>query len=225
MADAQESQFAALRREMVEQIALHAAYVSEETGVESLAARVMEAMASVPRHEFVPPEMRVFAYFDQPLPIGFGKTISQPFIVALMTELLDTQPSDRVLEVGTGLGYQAAVLARLVQSVYTVEIIEELARGAERRLQESGCSNVRLRTGNGSAGWGDEGPFDKVLVAAAPELIPPPLLHQLKPGGRMVIPAGLEDSQQLLLVEKDREGHTTTREVLRVRFAPLVTAH
>lgn len=225
MTDNDDAQFTALRQEMVRQIARHTELVSERTGRTALAERVMEAMASVPRHEFVPAPLRVFAYLDQPLPIGFGKTISQPFIVALMTDLLDPQPEDRVLELGTGLGYQAAVLASLVQIVYSVEIIDDLAREAERRLQETGYDNIVLRIGDGSSGWRAHAPFDKIIVTAAPELIPTALLNQLKPGGKMVIPAGLEDAQQLLLVEKDEQGSTTTQEILPVRFSSLIVTH
>lgn len=220
-----ESQFTALRREMVEQIARHATLAARETGRSALDERVLSAVERVPRHEFVPVELRSFAYFDTPLPIGYDKTISQPFIVALMTDLLDPQPDDRVLDIGTGLGYQAAVLANLVKRVYTVEIIEELAQGAQRRLAEQGYKNIELRIGDGSAGWPQESPFDKILVAAAPDLIPTALLNQLKPGGRMVIPAGVEDAQQLMLVEKNDQGQLNVEEILAVRFSTLIVSH
>lgn len=219
------SQYAELRREMVEQIARHTQLASGETGIASLSETVMEVMNAVPRHEFVPVELRAFAYSDSPLPIGFDKTISQPFIVALMTDLLDLQPTDRVLDVGTGLGYQAAILAKLVERVYTVEILEELAEGARRRLADQGTINVELRVGDGSSGWPEHSPFDKILVAAAPDLIPTPLLSQLKPGGKMVIPAGIEDAQQLMLVEKNEKGQLNVREILPVRFSSLVVSH
>ena len=180
-------------------------------------------MERVPRHEFVPAELRAFAYVDSPLPIGFDKTISQPFIVALMTDALDLRPDDKVLEVGTGLGYQAAVLAELAGKVYSIEIIEELARSAQRRLDESGVENVEVVVGDGSRGWFEHAPFDKVLVAAAPDLIPTALLSQLKAGGRMIIPAGLDDAQKLIEVDKSPGGRLRTRELLAVRFSALAS--
>jgi protein-L-isoaspartate(D-aspartate) O-methyltransferase len=220
-----EQPYSAARQEMVEVIAAYASLSSDHTGRASLGERVMAAMAKVPRHEFVPVELRNLAYVDSPLPIGCEKTISQPFIVALMTDLLAIDPGDRVLEIGTGLGYQAAVLCELAARVYSVEIIEELASEARRRLQRAGCANIELRIGDGSQGWPEHAPFDRIMVTAAPELMPPALIRQLKAGGRMVIPAGLADSQQLMLVEKDAAGHLKTRELLPVRFSGLVTAH
>ena len=213
--------FAELREQMVAVIAAETVFLTGELGKAALGARVLEAMAKVPRHEFVPVEVRGYAYVNSPLPIGCDKTISQPFIVALMTDLLDLQPSDRVLEIGTGLGYQAAILSALVSQVYSVEFIEELAEQAKERLVRQGCANVMLKLGNGFYGWPEHAPFDKVIVTAGTDLVPPPLLNQLKPGGRMVIPTGLPDSQQLVLVEKDPKGRTTTRNVLRVRFSLL----
>lgn len=219
------SQYAELRCEMIEQIARHAQLAARETGKAILSGNVMDAMKAVPRHEFVPVEVRAFAYSDSPLPIGYDKTISQPFIVALMTDLLDLQAGDRVLDVGTGLGYQAAILAKLVERVYTVEILEELADSARRRLAEQKAINVELQVGDGSKGWSEHAPFDKILVAAAPDLIPTPLLAQLKPGGKMVIPAGIEDAQQLMLVEKSEKGHLNVEEILPVRFSSLTASH
>lgn len=219
------AQYAELRCEMVEQIARHAQLAARETGKAILGGNVMDAMKSVPRHEFVPVEVRAFAYSDSPLPIGYDKTISQPFIVALMTDLLDLHAEDRVLDVGTGLGYQAAILAKLVERVYTVEILEELADSARRRLAEQKAINVELQVGDGSKGWSEHAPFDKILVAAAPDLIPTPLLAQLKPGGKMVIPAGIEDAQQLMLVEKSENGHLNVEEILPVRFSSLTASH
>ena len=219
------SQYAELRCEMVEQIARHAQLAARETGKAILSGNVMDAMKAVPRHEFVPVEVRAFAYSDSPLPIGYDKTISQPFIVALMTDLLDLQAGDRVLDVGTGLGYQAAILAKLVDRVYTVEILEELADSARRRLAEQEVINVESRIGDGSHGWTEHAPFDKILVAAAPDLIPTPLLAQLKPGGKMVIPAGIEDAQQLMLVEKNEKGQLNVEEILPVRFSSLMVSH
>ncbi len=225
MSSTQQDQFDALRRQMVEQIALHARLVGDRTGRADLTDGVMAVMGKVPRHEFVPLELRQFAYLDTPLPIGYEKTISQPFIVALMTDLLEIQPGDRVLEVGTGLGYQAAVLAALAHRVYSVELIEELARGAHRRLNELGYENIELKTGDGSVGWVEHAPFDRILVAAAPELVPTSLLNQLKPGGRMVVPAGIEDAQQLMVVTKSAEGQLTMEEILPVRFSALTTSN
>ncbi len=219
------TQYAELRCEMVEQIARHAQLAAPETGKAILGGNVMDVMKAVPRHEFVPVEVRAFAYSDSPLPIGYDKTISQPFIVALMTDLLDLQAGDRVLDVGTGLGYQAAILAKLVERVYTVEILEELADSARRRLAEQKAINVELQVGDGSKGWSEHAPFDKILVAAAPDLIPTPLLAQLKPGGKMVIPAGIEDAQQLMLVEKSENGHLNVEEILPVRFSSLTASH
>lgn len=220
-----KAQFEVARREMLESIALHTQAVSEQIGKTALADFVLAAMGAVPRHEFVPEPLKAFAYMDHPLPIGFDKTISQPFIVALMTDLLDLQTDDRVLEIGTGLGYQAAILAKLAEQVYSIEIIEELSNEAEYRLAKLGFNNVTLRVGNGSSGWPEQAPFDKIMVTAAPELIPVGLLQQLRPGGKMVIPAGLQDAQQLMVVEKDSHGSCHTQEVLAVRFSPLVLVH
>ena len=207
---------------MVDAIVMHARTAGPETGRPALSRVVLDVMAEMPRHEFVPSEMRAFAYFDTPLPIGFGKTISQPYIVALMTDLLDVRPGDRVLDVGTGLGYQAAVLSRLASRVYSVEIIEELASSAARRLSEQGCDNVEVRAGDGSTGWSEHAPFDRILVAAAPDLIPLALLAQLAPGGRMTIPAGLDGAQTLMLVTRDNSGSLATEDILPVRFSELV---
>lgn len=220
-----EPLFAEARQEMLEQIALHAQMASDVIHTESLSASVMDAMGTVPRHEFVPDELRAFAYLDQPLPIGCGKTISQPFIVALMTHLLDVQREDTVLDVGTGLGYQAAILATLAGHVYSSEIVPELAHEATTRLNRLGFNNVDVRTGDGCRSWACEAPFDKVLVAAAAELIPVPLLEQLKPGGRMVIPCGLPELQHLTLVTKNARGSISTEEVLPVLFSSLVIVH
>ena len=213
--------FARLRQSMIAEIAVHAIYVSARIGKAALSRRVMEAMEAVPRHAFVPVELQAYAYANTPLPIGYDKTISQPFIVALMTDLLDIQPDDTVLEIGTGLGYQASVAATLARKVYSVEVIEELSEQARQRLARLGIANVELRIGNGYHGWAEHAPFDKVIVTAAPDLIPPTLLDQLKPGGKMVIPAGLPDAQQLILVDKDANGRVATKEILPVRFSQL----
>jgi protein-L-isoaspartate(D-aspartate) O-methyltransferase len=185
--------------------------------------RVLAAMRDVPRHLFVPPELQRQAYADRPLSIGYDQTISQPYIVALMTELARPGPSDRALEVGTGSGYQAAVLSRLVAHVYTIEIVEPLARSAGERLKNLGYANVTARAGDGYAGWPDMSPFDIIMVTAAPDHVPEPLLAQLKPGGRLVIPVGpISAVQQLQLIEKDDAGRTQTTRVAPVQFVPLV---
>ncbi len=222
---AEPSHFSALRRMMVEEIAQYADLAGEAIGKHELDPQVMVAMGKVPRHEFVPAELRDVAYADSPLPIGHGKTVSQPFMVAVMTDLLAIEPDDVVLEIGTGLGYQAAVLAELAAKVYSVEILPELSAGAGRRLGDLGYGGIELRVGDGAYGWPEHAPFDKVIVTAAPELMPPHLLGQLKPGGTMVIPAGIESAQQLLLVTKDAEGRIKTREMMPVRFSQLVTSH
>src|SRR6266436_754549 len=213
--------FEILRRQMLAEIAAGTFHVSDLIGKAALDERVMAAMAKVPRHEFVPVELQPYAYANIPLPIGFEKTISQPFIVALMTDLLDIGAEETVLEIGTGLGYQAAILAQLARKVYSIEIIEELAGQAKQRLRQQGCTNIELKIANGYHGWSEHAPFDKVIVTAAPDLIPPPLIHQLKAGGKMVIPAGLPDAQQLILAEKLANGRMTMKEILTVRFAQL----
>jgi len=216
-----EQQAAALRQHMVLEIAAQTVLAGERIGKYNLDARVMEVMGKVPRHEFVPVEIQPYAYLNRPLPIGFDKTISQPFIVALMTDMLEIQKEDVVLEIGTGLGYQAAVLAELAHKVYSVEIIEALAQQAVKRLSRAGYTNVEVKVANGSQGLPEHAPYDKVMVTAAPDLIPPSLINQLKPGGRMMIPAGLSDDQQLILVEKSANGRLSTREILPVRFSQL----
>jgi len=199
---------------------------TDYTGRSQLSARVLDAMGAVAREEFVLPQYRHLAYQNTPLPIEAGQTISQPLIVALMTELLDPQPDDVVLEVGTGSGYQAAVLAHLVKHIYSVEIVEELAEGAAEVLQRLGYTNVTVRAGDGYAGWPQHAPFDGIIVTAAAGEIPPPLLQQLKPGGKLVIPVGKEHgSQELLLVEVDDAGEISRQSVLPVRFVPLTGEH
>jgi len=191
-------------------------------GQDQISEPVMAAMAEVPRHRFVPPEERDRAYLNRPLPIGYGQTISQPYIVALMTDLLDPQPDDRVFELGTGSGYQAAVLAELVDEVYTMEIIEPLGEGAAATLAELGYEDVHVEVGDGYHGWPQAAPFDGIVVTAAGDHIPPPLVEQLAPGGRMVIPVGSRFmTQQLMLVEKAEDGSVSTRSLLPVRFVPL----
>ncbi len=184
--------------------------------------RVLEVMKRVPRHLFVPRPLRMLAYENRPLPIGYGQTISQPLIVALMTDLLEPKSGQNVLEIGTGSGYQAAVLAELGMRVYTMEIIEPLAQSAKKRLETLGYRTITTRSGDGYNGWKEEAPFDSIIVTAAEDHIPPPLLAQLKPGGRMVIPVGHRFmTQRLVLVRKDTKGRIITRHLLPVRFVPL----
>src|SRR6476659_9639417 len=213
--------FEILRQRMLVEISAGVLHVSDVLGKAALDERVMTAIANVARHEFVPVELQPYAYANTPLPIGFEKTISQPFIVALMTDLLDISAEETVLEIGTGLGYQAAILAQLARKVYSIEIIEELARQAQQRLRQQGCTNIELKIANGYHGWSEHAPFDKVIVTAAPDLIPPPLIHQLKAGGKMVIPAGLPNTQQLIVAEKLANGRMTRKEILPVRFSQL----
>ena len=192
------------------------------TGIAALSDRVVAAMGAVPREEFVLPEYRDQAYRNTPLPIAAGQTISQPLIVALMTEMLDPQPGDVMLEVGTGSGYQAAVLAQLVKHVYSVEIVPELADSASAVLKKLGYNNITVRAGDGYAGWPEHAPFDGIIVTAAAGEIPPPLLQQLKPGGRLVIPVGEHwGAQDLLIVEVDAQGKVSKESKLPVRFVPL----
>ncbi len=214
------------RLEMIREIEADVAATRHYTGKGSLDARVMDALRRVPRHEFVPPEFQHRAYENRPQPIGDGQTISQPYIVALMTDLLEIEPGDVVLEVGTGSGYQAAILAELAERVYSIEIIEPLGRAAAARLEHLGYENVETRIGDGYRGWPEQAPFDGIIVTAAAGEIPPPLVEQLKPGGRMVIPvaSGLLGEQLTLLI-KAESGETRTREILPVRFVPLTGDH
>lgn len=207
------SEYAAERADMVtRQIA--------ERGVRN--EQVLAAIRNVPRDEFVPDSEKPFAYRDTPLPIGQGQTISQPYIVALMTELVRPDKSDRVLEVGTGSGYQAAILAEIVQHVYSIEIEAELAQRAAAVLQKLGYENVTVRTGDGYSGWPEHAPYDIVIVTAAPDHIPQPLIDQLKPGGRMIVPVGPVHAGQILRVlEKDASGRVIAKDVTPVRFVPL----
>lgn len=182
---------------------------------------VLSAMRTVPRHLFVPAQARAFAYSDRPLPIGNGQTISQPYIVALMTELLEPKKTDRVLEIGTGSGYQAAVLSLCVKEVYSIELEPELAREAIERLRQLGHRNVVARQGDGYAGWPDRAPFDKVILTAAPPQIPRALIDQLAPGGILVAPEGDRMSQELVVIKKDRNGQVSRRAVTPVMFVPM----
>lgn len=224
--DAADDPFKTARDRMVQEIEGDVRRTSERIGKTALDPLVMEAMVRVPRHEFVPESHRSQAYDNRPLPIGYGQTISQPYIVALMTDLLQVGPESRVLEVGTGSGYQAAILAERVREVYSIEIIKELAETAADRLKRLGYSNVQVKTGDGYYGWKEHAPFDGIVVTAAAGHIPPPLIEQLKPGGRMVIPVGGPFFvQQLMLVEKEETGEIRTRQVLPVAFVPLTGGH
>lgn len=210
------------RLDMVETIRWHTSDAQQYTGLSDLSAAVLEAMATVPRHEFVPDAERSAAYSDRALPIGYGQTISQPFIVALMTHLLLPQSDSRILEIGTGSGYQAAVLSLLVEAVYSIEVVPELAREAGRVLQRLGYDNVQVRSGNGRLGWPEAAPFDGIIVTAGGD-IPDALIEQLKPGGRMVIPVGSwHQVQQLTVLEKGDNGALGEKQVLPVNFVPLV---
>ena len=218
-----EQHLSVFRRHMVEVVNVHFDLASDEIGKCSLDPRVRDAMLIVPRHLFVPAQLAGVAYHDGPLPIGFDKTISQPFIGALMLDLLGVRSGDRVLEVGTGLGYQAALLAQLGARVWSVEIVEEFASEAGLRLLALGYANVSVRVGDGSRGWGEHAPFDRILVTAAAPEPPDALLDQLAPGGRLVAPLGGKDIQQLSIVDKGFEGEVDTREILPVRFTQLET--
>jgi len=208
---------------MLADIRAEVAYTARMIGKDALDPRVMEAMAKVPRDEFVPDEMKSAAFDNGPLPIGHGQTISQPYIVALMSDLLALQPDHRVLEIGTGSGYQTAVLSLLCNSVYSMDLIPALTQSASKRLTRLGYHNVHTRSGNGYAGWPEHAPYDGVIVTAAASHIPEALVEQLRPGGRLVIPVGLPYmAQELMLIEKDAAGRTEVREILGVAFVPLI---
>ena len=218
--------YARQRAAMVAEVESNMVYTADRVGRKSLSPAVANALRTVPRHQFVSEEERPFAYENRPLPIGHGQTISQPYIVAVMTELIDPKPGDRVLEIGTGSAYQAAVLGTVGADVYSIEIIEPLAETARDRLKKLGYTNVHTRTGDGYYGWPEAAPFDAILVTAAASHIPPALIKQLKPGGRMVIPVGDRFSvQQLVLVEKDPDQKIKTRQLLPVAFVPLTGKH
>jgi len=220
-ASAQDS-YVDQRQRLVDQIVVEMQATSRETGRGKLSASVLRAMRTVPRPRFVPPELAAESYRDQALPIGLGQTISQPFIVALMTELLDPRPDSRVLEIGTGSGYQAAVLAECVAKVYTIEIVAPLGERARDVLNGLGYKNVEVRIGDGYKGWPEAAPFDAIIVTAAPDHIPQPLVEQLAPKGRMVIPVGSRHGiQDLLIITKDADGRAVTKRTIAVRFVPL----
>jgi protein-L-isoaspartate(D-aspartate) O-methyltransferase len=215
------------RKAMMDEVAQMArAFHFFGEGRDALDARVLAALNRVPRHEFVPLPVRSRAYENRPLPIGHGQMISQPYIVAVMTDMLKVSPGDTALEIGTGSGYQAAVLAELGVRVWSIEIVKPLADEATERLRRLGYRNVGTKVGDGYDGWPEHGPFDAIIVTAAASHVPPPLLRQLKPGGHMVIPVGAPfQTQQLMLVEKRHDGSVTTRQTMAVRFVPLTGGH
>ncbi|MGH8711293.1 MAG: protein-L-isoaspartate(D-aspartate) O-methyltransferase [Burkholderiales bacterium] len=215
-----------LRQRMVQEIVVMTTDTRFETGRTALDERVLAAMRKVERHKFVPPSEVVNAYQNRPLPIGYGQTISQPYIVAIMTDLMRVERNHTVLEIGTGSGYQAAVLAELAKAVYTIEIIEPLGKQAQERLQILGYRNVQTKVGDGYYGWEQYAPFDSIIVTAAASHIPPPLIKQLKPGGKMVIPVGAQFlTQYLMLVEKNPDGTVSSKQILPVSFVPLTGGH
>jgi protein-L-isoaspartate(D-aspartate) O-methyltransferase len=221
-----DADYLALRQRMTALIESDVRMTRNHIDKDALDPNVMRAMATVARHEFVPREQKRYAYENRPLPIGHGQTISQPYIVALMTDLLEVSPHSRVLEVGTGSGYQAAILAQLVDHVYTIEIIAPLAKRAIHLLRRLKITTVHAKVADGYYGWPEHAPYDAIVVTAAANHVPPPLIKQLKPGGRMVIPVGGRFmTQELLLVTKTRDGEITTRQILPVRFVPLTGGH
>ena len=218
-----QDDFAAERARMVAEVDAMYAATSRQTGLDAMSPTVRDALSRVPRHRFVPPEWAAYAYLNRPLPIGRGQTISQPFIVALSTDLIAPERHHVVLEVGTGSGYQAAVLAEIVKEVYSIEIVAALGKEARVRLRALGYHNIQVRIGDGYRGWPEHAPFDGIIVTAAAPAIPAALIEQLKPGGRMVIPIGADgDPQHLMLVTKRADGGIDQKEVALVRFVPMV---
>ena len=214
--------FSKRRAALVDEISADFELTAAQTHRSKLSPAVLDALLKTPRHLFVKENLQQKAYLNRPLPIGYGQTISQPYIVALMTELIDPEAGYKVLEIGTGSGYQAAVLAAIVDQVYSIEIIEELGQQAARRFRDLGYSNIISRIGDGYYGWEEQAPFDAIVVTAAASHIPPPLVQQLKPGGRMIIPVGSQFMTQfLVLVEKDSEGQIVAEQLLPVNFVPL----
>lgn len=206
---------------MLARIRAHAMTAGDKSGRPDLCPRVLDAFQKVPRHDYVPEMIQFFAYMDSPLPIGHRKTISQPYLAALMTDLLRVEAGHRVLEVGTGLGFHAAVLAEMGAHVFTIEIVEELARDAEKRLNAGDYGSIRFKVGDGNFGWPEEGPFDRIIVTAGTELLPPRLLSQLRPGGRMVLPCAQGDTHFLTIVDKSLDGKISIKESLQASFASL----
>jgi protein-L-isoaspartate(D-aspartate) O-methyltransferase len=222
---ADETDYAIARAGMVDEVQFYAT-LARDTGEDTFDDDVLRSLGTVKRHEFVPDREKRYAYENRPLPIGYGQTISQPYIVALMTELIHPDPDDVVLEIGTGSGYQAAILAKLVNQVYTIEIIEALYDEATARLDRLGYDNVTTKLGDGYYGWEEHAPFDAIVVTAAASHVPPPLVEQLRPGGYMIIPVGGRFlTQQLLLLEKTFDDEVITRQVAAVRFVPLTGEH
>jgi protein-L-isoaspartate(D-aspartate) O-methyltransferase len=218
--------YAAQRRHLIQLIEQDVKATSAYIKKDTLDPRVLEVMARVPRHEFVPDELRSFAYRNTPLPIGHGQTISQPYIVAIMTDLLAVKPDSKVLEIGTGSGYQAAIMAELASQVFSIEIIKPLGEQAANRLKRLEYDNTRTKIGDGYYGWEEFAPFDAIIVTAAASHVPPPLIKQLKVGGRMIIPVGSQFmAQELLLIKKEEGGKIITRQILPVRFVPLTGKH
>ena len=214
------------RQVLVDEVAAMVSSTSDYLQQNTLNKSVLDAMRKVPRHEFIPANRRAYAYLNQPVAIGYGQTISQPYIVAIMTDLIKPKPGDKVLEVGTGSGYQAAVLAELGVDMYSIEIIEPLAKQAALNLKQAGYEKVHTRTGDGYYGWESQAPFDGIVVTAVASHIPPPLIKQLKAGGHMIIPVGAAFlTQYLVLVNKDDQGKITTRQILPVSFVPLTGKH
>lgn len=213
--------YAALNEAMLTEISLGALLLSDQLGHDEFDERVLDAMRATPRHEFVPFELQQHAYQVRPLSIGFEKTISNPLIIAAMTDLLQVEPYHTVLEIGTGLGYHAAILSKLARKVYSMEFVDELAAQAAERLERTGCTNVEVLVGNGANGLSARAPYERILVTCAPQMIPHTLLNQLKPCGRMVVPAGLEGEQMLMLVCKDASGRTQVEDILPVGFGPM----
>jgi len=223
---AADDSYAIKRAAMIKAIEADVRYGYGNLEKDDLDEKVITALNTVPRHEFVPRYLQSAAYENRPLPIGHGQTISQPYIVAIMTQLLKVGENDRVLEIGTGSGYQIAVLAELVKKAYSIEIIEPLGNEAKDRLQRLGYGNIELKIGDGYYGWEEHAPFDAIMVTAAASHIPPPLIRQLKPGGRMLVPVGSRFTvQELLLVEKNENGEVSTRQLLPVAFVPLTGKH
>ena len=223
---AQGGEYDALRHKMMEEVLADIALEDPNTGNSTLSISVVAAMQKVERHLFVPASQVMSAYLNRPLPIGYGQTISQPLIVAMMTELMQVKDSDRILEIGTGSGYQAAVLGEIAKSVYSIEIIHPLGEQAAKRLKSLGYDNVHVRIGDGYYGWPEVSPFDAIIVTAAASHVPPALLKQLKPGGRILIPLGMHFmTQYLMLIEKQMDGSVTSRQILPVRFVPFTREH
>ncbi|UCG78698.1 MAG: protein-L-isoaspartate(D-aspartate) O-methyltransferase [Nitrospirota bacterium] len=219
---ADEDRYSAMKEQMIREITSDMKFTGRQTGRETLRPGVLRAMRNVPRHEFVPPRSRAVAYRNHPLPIGHGQTISQPYVVALMTDLMELDGDEAVLEIGTGSGYQAAILSGLAKEIYTIEIIKELGEEARQRLDRLGYGNVKVKTGDGYFGWKEHAPFDAIIVTCASGHVPPPLIDQLKPGGKIVIPVGgVYSVQMLMVISKDMKGDIRSRQVIPVRFVPM----